>query len=219
MLQKQKLPEGAAVIANFQTAGRGQHQNTWESTKGDNVLLSLYLKPSFVTKDISVISFLVSLAIRGVVQKLLPETEVRVKWPNDVMVGNKKIAGILVENRFSSAVESIIGIGLNVNQKLIKSNHKATSLLNEANKSFHVGQVLSECFTFVEKYYLLANKSGGVKQIWKLYVSQLYQLDEVIEVDGVFHTVCGVSPEGLLELNHNGVTRFIAHNEFKIKWN
>ena len=108
------------VVADFQTNGRGQVGNHWESEPGANLLLSTIFHP--IRCDVArqfMISMAVALAVRDVLAALLPNpADVKVKWPNDVYVADSKICGILVENQLSARhiAYSIIGIGLNVNQ-------------------------------------------------------------------------------------------------------
>lgn len=111
-------PHGCAVMARRQTAGRGQRGNSWESEAGKNVTLSIMLRPEGLA---AVRQFEVSEAVALAVADLVEAqgvSGVRVKWPNDVYVGDRKIAGILIENSLRGALigRSIAGIGLNVNQ-------------------------------------------------------------------------------------------------------
>ena len=112
-------PEFNAVWTTWQTAGRGQAGNSWESEQGKNVLMSLRLnKPQVPVTQQFRITMAVSLAVQEVVAKLLPQQSVTVKWPNDIYVGDQKICGMLIENTLvdGQIADSIIGIGLNVNQ-------------------------------------------------------------------------------------------------------
>lgn len=115
------LSNGQAVTALRQVAGRGQRGNSWESEPGRNLTMSVLLQFSDVPaiRQFSV-SEAVALAVVDVVRPYLPEgSSLRVKWPNDIYVGDRKICGTLIENRLSgSRIErSIAGIGLNVNQR------------------------------------------------------------------------------------------------------
>lgn len=111
-----------SVIADFQSAGRGQLGNSWESQDGMNLLISTILHPA--DHDVArqfLISMAAALAVRDAVCAVLPvqlHNAVKIKWPNDVYVNDLKISGILVENQLRGRLisESIIGVGLNVNQ-------------------------------------------------------------------------------------------------------
>lgn len=115
---KEMLPEGTTLIADFQTKGKGQPGNSWESEAGKNLLFSLLLYPDRITPNKQfIISQLVALSLQETVGKYL--NDVTVKWPNDIYCKEKKIAGILIENDICGKTisSSIIGIGLNVNQE------------------------------------------------------------------------------------------------------
>lgn len=124
------MPQYAVVTAGFQTAGRGQRGNGWESEEGSNLLFSmLYYPPEWLHPSRQFqISKAVSLAVAETVDRLLEGSdhpEVCIKWPNDIYVGDRKIAGILIENILQSSdsiAHSVIGIGLNINQREFHSD-------------------------------------------------------------------------------------------------
>lgn len=214
------LAEGIVVVTEYQSKGKGQQSNSWQSEANQNALFSILLTPkNLVGDELNALSFLVSLAVRATVQKYLPKMEVTVKWPNDVMVGNKKIAGILIENRIGSPVESIIGIGLNINQSSFEDLPSATSMTEVAKQSFNISDVISDCLGFVEKYYLLSKRDHGVKQLQTLYVSQLYKLNETVLIDSEKYVVVGVDLEGKLLLKNGQADKAIYHKEVVVIWN
>lgn len=112
-------PHGTVVLAHEQTAGRGQRGNTWEAAPGMNVTMSMVLRPRGLEPARQfLISQAVSLAVVEVLDTLLPDHTVSVKWPNDIYVGDRKICGILIENVLEgrSIARCTVGLGLNVNQ-------------------------------------------------------------------------------------------------------
>lgn len=117
--------DNVAVWADFQTAGRGCGNNTWESQRGKNLLFSLLCHPVFVKADRQfVVSEAIALAIRRVVCRYVEPGRVRIKWPNDLYVDDRKLAGILIENQLHGQLlaSCIIGVGLNVNQQVFLSD-------------------------------------------------------------------------------------------------
>ncbi|MFA7115754.1 MAG: biotin--[acetyl-CoA-carboxylase] ligase [Bacteroidales bacterium] len=121
----------SVLAAEFQTAGRGQRGNHWESAEGENLTFSIVLKPKGL-KAVNqfVISEVVSVGICDYLKNY--EIEAQIKWPNDIYVGNKKICGILIENKIFTdrLAASIVGIGLNLNQtEFISDARNPTSLL------------------------------------------------------------------------------------------
>lgn len=111
------IATGAVFVADAQTAGRGRGDHAWHSPPGENVYLSLVLRPPLAAARLSAITLAFGIAVAHVVESRLPPgAVVRLKWPNDVLVGARKIAGILVEAslRGSDVQSVVVGVGLNV---------------------------------------------------------------------------------------------------------
>ena len=135
------------VITDYQTAGRGCGTNSWESERGANLLFSILIHPDWVT---AAEQFLISMAISNAIRRALASylfPPVEVKWPNDIYVGDGKICGILIENQLqgSHIKDSIIGIGLNVNQTKFQSDApNPVSMLNiDGRCQFSLNHVLN----------------------------------------------------------------------------
>jgi len=154
------LPEGFVVRTDFQTKGKGQGTNRWESAKGKNLLFSLLLRPEHIPiEEQFLISQLVSLGIIDSLRHLSQEAgnEFSVKWPNDIYWHNQKIGGILIENTWQGKKisTSVIGIGLNVNQKQFYSDApNPVSLLQIFGKKFSRKALLKSILFAIEGYYL-----------------------------------------------------------------
>ena len=113
------------VVADFQTSGKGQGRNVWQSENGKNLLFSIALDMSFLkAEDQFLLTQMVSVAMINVLKKYLPEENLFIKWPNDIYFNDRKIAGILIKNEIKGIMlgTSIIGIGLNVNQTTFDEN-------------------------------------------------------------------------------------------------
>lgn len=140
--------EADIVFAEQQTSGRGQRGNAWESRPGENLTFSIVLAP--VTLDASrqfMLSIAVSLAIVDTLAVF--DIEAQVKWPNDIYVGDRKIAGILIENNVmgDKLSRSIVGIGLNVNQKKFSPDlPNPTSMALETGEQFDRGAILRKFY-------------------------------------------------------------------------
>ena len=107
------------VVTDFQTSGKGQGKNVWQSEDGKNLLFSIALDMSFLKAENQfLLTQMVSVTMINVLKKYLPEESLFIKWPNDIYFNDKKIAGILIKNEIKGMMmgTSIIGIGLNVNQ-------------------------------------------------------------------------------------------------------
>lgn len=176
--------EGTLIYTFDQQNGRGQRGNTWETEPNKNVASSFILYPSFLqaSRQFS-LNKMVSLAVADLMAELIQPSdktsEIRIKWPNDIYVGSKKIAGILIENtlRENNIQSSIIGIGLNINQTVFNADINATSLALITNKEFDLMQVLEKLSEFVEPRYLQL-KANKLESIDALYLQHLYQLNE-----------------------------------------
>ena len=115
LINDQICQNGAVILADEQTAGKGQMGNTWESERGSNLLCSIAWKPDNLSvNEQSKISWMVCLVLHKLLLRFGIEAEI--KWPNDIYVGNQKIAGLLIENSIQQHVikNSIIGIGIRV---------------------------------------------------------------------------------------------------------
>lgn len=141
-------PHGTVVSAHRQTAGRGQRGNSWESEPGANITMSMLLRPEGLHPARQfVISEAVSLAIVEVLQRYLPDYDVRVKWPNDIYVGDRKICGILIENSITSSGinHSIVGMGINVNQhRFVSDAPNPVSMAQLTGTEFDLRTLLEE---------------------------------------------------------------------------
>lgn len=125
MLKKEEVEIGTVIRADFQKAGKGQDQNLWESEASKNLLLSLIINSDYLPPDKQFyLNKIVSLAVSDVLIDILPQKEIHIKWPNDIYVGDKKIAGILINNTIKGDFleYSVLGVGLNVNQKKFVSD-------------------------------------------------------------------------------------------------
>lgn len=218
MSASNQLHEGAIIITKHQTKGKGQRGNVWNSPEGENLTFSIFLKPKFLKPSQQFeLNRMVSLALLDVLKKLAPNAKSFVKWPNDLILNKKKIAGILIENSIAqnAIAESIIGIGLNVNQKndILSS---ATSLTLHTQTIWDLNDVLVEIAQRLEHFYLIL-RGGDFRLIHELYEANLYLKDKVAfyeDAIGKFNGIVRkVHPDGLLEIeDESGV-----HKQYQFK--
>lgn len=154
LLKEGRPVEGTCIRANYQTAGRGQRNNRWQSNADENLLVSFILYP---TDALSSMPFSLSKAIALAVHQTLcafSQEEVKIKWPNDILIGGKKAAGILIENQWSGTSWSaaIAGIGINVNQQEFETG-SATSLSFNSTESIPIEAVLKELQKQLSHFY------------------------------------------------------------------
>jgi BirA family biotin operon repressor/biotin-[acetyl-CoA-carboxylase] ligase len=167
-LLKQMAAEGNPpefIYAGYQTAGRGQTGNSWESEEGKNLLCSILLPPN---KNLHFLNIAVGVAMLRVIGD-----DFTIKWPNDIYYGNKKVAGILVENAIigNEIRYSIAGIGLNVNQTTFVSDApNPTSLKQIRGQEYDIEWLMNQ---LLEAVHSVLNESE--QEVWSYYKSHLYR--------------------------------------------
>ena len=178
IILEKDISDYTIVTANFQTEGKGQLGYMWESEDSKNLLCSIYKKDLGIkVEDQFVLSMLVSLSIIRTLEKLnLPK--LYVKWPNDIMSDNKKICGILIENmvKQNSIKESVIGIGLNVNQNTFKNLPNATSIKKIKGVAFNIDELLNDLANNIKKQFIDFNQSK-IDLIFRQYEDVLYRIN------------------------------------------
>lgn len=172
--------------ALIQTAGKGQRGNTWTSGPGMNLLFSIALKfdgkslPQFQAYDQFAINETAALAVTDFLAGY--GIQARIKWPNDIYVGNRKICGILAENSLAGErmAWSIVGIGININQTSFPDSvANPTSVAAETGQKYEIRECL-EIFMDIFKEYTgkYLHISGGLGKLHKLYLAQIWRMDE-----------------------------------------
>jgi len=181
LLLKIDLKEGTFILAHDQFAGKGYGKNGWESERNKNITGSLILKPYFLEPHKQfLLTKVLSLAIKDAVEKYIgTQHKVSVKWPNDIYVNDKKIAGILVENTIlgNTIQNSICGIGINVNQEFFLSDApNPVSLKLMAHTDFDLAEVITTVSQALQNWYdLLKTERLGI--INQAYYLSLYRLN------------------------------------------
>ena len=168
-LMKELIAKGQEprfIYAGYQTAGRGQTGNSWESEEGKNLLCSILLPPD---KDLYFLNIAVGVAILRTISEL-GISELGIKWPNDIYYKDKKLAGVLVENAIigSEVKYSIAGVGLNVNQ---------TEFCSDAPNPVSLKQITGRDYNIDELMQRLYDEVQGVlkEDVWSEYKAHLYR--------------------------------------------
>lgn len=203
-VQQGLAQHGMAWMALHQTAGKGQRGKHWESQPGENILLSLAMKPApGLNRFPFVFSAAVALAVRAFVEALT-QTTVFVKWPNDIYIGDRKAGGILIENKYQGADWrwAVVGIGLNLNQ---------SSFPEAAGKPVSIQQLTGKTMDVVEagrtlhrRLLTALNEADWLHAdcILEAYQAHLYKKQEMVRLrqgERVFETqITGVNLEGEL---------------------
>jgi BirA family biotin operon repressor/biotin-[acetyl-CoA-carboxylase] ligase len=198
------LPEGTVIMAESQYAGRGQQQNKWHSEPGKNLTFSILLNPSFLAVNNQFdLNRIVSLGVYDGLKPYLGEN-LKIKWPNDIYYGDRKLGGILIETHVqgSQIKNAIIGIGLNINQENFDPGAgNAISVKQILHRDYDLRTILSEICGHIEAYYLNL-KAGKFLFVRNTYQGRLYWLNEVKRFrtnDTIFEGIIkDVKEEGLL---------------------
>ena len=221
LLKNVNAIEGTVVYTHKQTQGKGQRGNSWIAEPERNTTLSLIVKPTFLnSKNAFYLSKITALALYDVLTEILNNSQfdIKIKWPNDILVSSKKIAGVLIENSILNEVVqwSVIGIGLNVNQKDFGEIKHATSLNLLSGKEFKPDSVMELIFSHFEKWFLRLKKRD-FSLIDNDYQKLFFRLNETSEFEQnktrFKAKILGVNENGLLLLEMENKTQ----NSFDIK--
>lgn len=209
LIKEVPVAEGTIVFTHNQTKGRGQVGNTWYAERGKNLTFSLVVNPTFLAINKQFyLSKITSLAVLGMLTEFLNPSlyDIKIKWPNDIMVNNRKIAGILIENvlRSNFLQNSIVGVGVNINQQNFNAIDKQVTSLNVLlQKETDLKQALGVFCKHFEALYLLL-KQNNLQKITEAYFKHLFKFNEWATYkvnENIFMAkITGVEESGLLVL-------------------
>jgi BirA family transcriptional regulator, biotin operon repressor / biotin---[acetyl-CoA-carboxylase] ligase len=211
--------EGACVIADAQKAGRGRLNRVWFSPAGENLYLSVILRPHVQPSNVYPITFISSLAVYDTVETITG-IKPTLKWPNDILIKGKKICGTLLELSTETDMVRfvVVGIGLDINMKekeiIEEIEQKATSLFIETKNLFERARVCGILLSNLEKYYLLFKRHGEneVCRIWEDRSQIKGKYLEINQMGRIYKGISeGIDNKGALLLNIEGeIKRIIA---------
>lgn len=201
------VDEGTVLMAMEQTCGKGMDKNTWESEPGRNLTFSVLFKPVFLRADQQfMLNKSISLGVYDYVKTNVPHHKVSIKWPNDIYVEDRKIAGILISNTIggSELLHSVAGIGMNINQNKFSDRlRNPVSLKHLIRKEIDLDSALHELLYFIEnRYFQLVNNE--FTRINTNFLESLYRLNELhlfhFKNERLTARITGVSDYGHLQL-------------------
>ena len=208
------------VTANYQTNGRGRMTRVWHSYAGDNILMSILIKEFNDRTDLNLLSLVTGVAVHKFLSKYL--NKLYIKWPNDVLVDNKKICGILLEGKMNNNSKMVvIGIGININQTSFNDdiNLLTTSLKKELNINFDIDLLIKELSNILVKEideYL----NGNTSYIEYLRTN-LYGINKLVEFtrndvlsEGI---ILDIHTDGRLIVKEEDKILYVNSGEIKIK--
>ncbi|MCX7715793.1 MAG: biotin--[acetyl-CoA-carboxylase] ligase [Endomicrobia bacterium] len=187
IVNKNKDIENVLVIAEKQTKGKGRIKRRWFSPKG-GVWFSLILKPNITPDKVFLLNYVFSLSVVNILKKY--SIDAKTKWPNDVVVDDKKICGILIEadTELDRLNWCIVGVGINVNIKsqfFLKHNLQATSMYELLGKKVDLNEFLKNLFHELEIQYnkFVEGKIQEIISLWSLFCSTLGRKVKVITIN------------------------------------
>ena len=217
------MPEGVTVLAEHQALGRGRHGRTWESTPRAGVLMSVLLRPELRPDSVQLLTVMAAVACAQSIQEQL-RLPALIRWPNDVTIRERKVAGILVESRASAegGAAFVMGVGVNVNTPADSLSPQvrrtATSLAEQAGKRVDRIALVRSLLRSLDRWYreLRRGERDKIAEQWRQYSSTLGQ-HVTITQDGASYRgrVLDVSVEhGLIvRLDQGGVRRMFHPSE------
>ncbi len=220
--KKNEVNEFTVLLSDFQTAGKGQRGNSWESEYGKNLLFSIAIGPTAIkAKSQFILSILVSLSIHDVLKEYA--NGFSIKWPNDIYWKDKKICGVLIENELQGAyiMQSIIGIGLNLNQEVfLSSAPNPISLKQIIQKDSDKMDFFEKLVQHIISYYKEIEQGGTniEAMLYAMYLLRQYRKTGMYrykDKNGEFMAeFVRVEPDGYLILkDENGQIRKYAFKE------
>lgn len=179
LAQNSPVTDYTVVVANEQISGRGQMNNSWSSEAGKNLTFSMFTTfKNLLIEHQPFLNFAVALSIFDVLKEM-SVPNLAIKWPNDIMSGNQKICGILVETTFAGQKikNTVIGIGLNVNQKKFPDHiSHASSLMNIMGKEFDLEKIMVNLTERI-RLNIDALEHHKFESVHQDYLKQLYKKD------------------------------------------
>lgn len=214
----------ASVVSTYnQTSGRGQRGNSWESEPHKNLSFSLLLRPQhIIARQQFFISEAVSIAIVNTLRRHISNHKVSIKWPNDIYVDDSKICGILIENTLSGCniAQSIVGIGLNINQRIFLSDApNPISLIHCISAETPLDKILNEVTDEIISTFDHYDSTQQFDTLHETYISMLWRgegFHHYSTPDGTqfMARISNVAPDGILSLTDTqGRTSTFAFKE------
>lgn len=218
-LAEEGAPSGTLVVSDYQSGGKGRRGRVWDSPKGSSIYMTLMIRPEIPPERASMVTLVMGLSVTQAIKNLLG-LETSIKWPNDVVYGKKKLAGILTE--MSAQIDYIeyivIGVGINVNTKEFPEslNDTAVSLRQAMGGTVHRAQLIGEIMKTFERNYEIFEKTQDLTGLMDAYqkVSANYQKQVcVLEPGNRYDGVCrGINEMGelLVEREDGRIQRVYA---------
>ena len=226
-MAEQNEAHGALFVADHQTMGRGRRGRAWDSPAGKNIYFTLLLRPQIMPNQASMLTLVMAMAVAKGIEKTTGE-KAFIKWPNDIVMDNRKVCGILTEMSLTTEMDSIqyvvIGVGINVGLQSFAEelSGKAASLEEVTKQNISRGRLLANIMECFEEYYELFIKTLDLSDILEEYNACLVNKDRqvrVLDPKGEFDGIAkGITRTGeLLVETEDGTTKEIYAGEVSVR--
>jgi BirA family biotin operon repressor/biotin-[acetyl-CoA-carboxylase] ligase len=201
-------PEGSVFLAEEQLAGRGRGANLWQSPRSTGIYCSVVVRPALPPSEVLVLSLAAGLAVRAAIEQVDSRVAADLKWPNDVLIGGKKVCGILTEmNAEATRVRYIVvGIGINVNQATFPKELSATSLRLATGSEWSRVEVVAALLKSLDREYrqLLEDRDARESILRRFAENSSWAQGKAIRIEengsGFEGTTEGLDPRGFLQV-------------------
>ncbi len=218
-------PDESLYYADNQTAGKGRRGRTWISPKGEDIFFSLLLRPELPVESASMLTLVAALAAAEVSEKYSGEA-CQIKWPNDIVLHNKKICGILTEMGLEMGEISyiVVGVGFNINRSVFSDeiSEMGTSLFKETGRRIPRARFLADFLTAFMKGYRRFLKEQNLASFTEEYESHLVNIGRQVKIikngEEMIRTALGINDKGeLIVQDDTGVTETIFTGEVSVR--
>lgn len=224
-LGEEGVPHGTLIVAGQQNAGRGRRGRAWESPSGVSIYMSIVLRPEMVPVKAPMLTLVMALSAADSLKECTG-LDIQIKWPNDIILNGKKLAGILTEmsTEMDYINHVVIGVGINVNTERLPEDleEKATSLRLETGRIIRRSEIIASIMKEFEKNYQLFMETQSFRQMQEKYNSLLINREKEVRILGVKEEYAayalGINAKGeLLVRRDNGEIETILAGEVSVR--
>lgn len=220
------VPHGTLVTADTQTNGKGRRGRNWESEEQNGIYMSLILKPNMLPEHASMLTLVAALSVSSAIKNQLKTNDVipYIKWPNDIVMNQKKICGILTEMELkqNDIAHIIVGIGVNVNHcKFPKEIATASSIFLETGQKLQQEELIEDILRCFEQYYAVFLQTQDLTGLKKEYETLLINKQKqvtVLEPKGCWNGIAlGITNKGELIVDTENGYRYVSSGEVSVR--
>lgn len=222
LIKSSQVENGTCIVAYSQTSGKGQRGNQWHSSPWQNLTCSVIYYPKLEADKMFYLNIITSLAAADILEKITAR-QIQIKWPNDILIRTKKVAGILIENQLKGTKIhcSVIGIGININQTEFSNEINATSIKLETGNSFAIEDVLTEFHCRLDHYikYLEEKEFNLLKEKYYQRLFGFREEKKFKDSTGEFiGTVTGINEQGNLMVRKKNAVEIQSYDLKEIQF-